>query len=105
MRIEGLDEGDSPVATRQREVTDDLGQCATGPPDVLQESGDREAYYERYRALVEAEYRATGESCDANPPALRHADADPLRTFGPASETHPDERRWRSAAASDRSDQ
>jgi hypothetical protein len=45
---------------------------------------DREARHVHYRALVEAEYR------DAR---LLHADADPLRAFGSASETHPAELR------------
>ena len=65
-------------------------------------SAEREAYFVRYRALVAAEYRDAHRSQDATLTALPqalvgpegkllHADADPLRAFGPASETHPDE--------------
>jgi hypothetical protein len=55
-----------------------------------------------YQALVEAEYKDAHWSRDSGQPTLRqpsagpegkllHADADPLRVFGPASETHPEE--------------
>ncbi|HEY0934638.1 MAG TPA: hypothetical protein VGD91_12950, partial [Trebonia sp.] len=65
-------------------------------------SAEREARHVCYRALVETEYRDTHSSQDAALPAspqfsadsdlrLLHADADPLRALGPASETHPDE--------------
>jgi hypothetical protein len=68
----------------------------------LEENADQKAYNVHYRALVEAEYRDAHRSWDADLPALRqgwadhdktllHADADPLRAFGPASETHPAE--------------
>jgi hypothetical protein len=67
-----------------------------------EESAERGIYLARYRALAEAEYREERQSRDANLPApvqawadsekkLLHADADPLRAFGPASETHPAE--------------
>lgn len=66
------------------------------------ESAERQAYQVHYRALVEAEYKDAHWSRDSGRPALRqasagpegkllHADADPLRVFGPASETHPEE--------------
>jgi hypothetical protein len=72
---------------------------ASLPPE---ESASRETYLARYRALAEAEYREERQSRDTNLPApvqasadsekkLLHADADPLRAFGPASETHPAE--------------
>lgn len=65
-------------------------------------SAEREAYLVRYPALVEAEYRDARRSRDGELPGLRqvsadhkkellHADADPLRAFGPALETHPAE--------------
>lgn len=67
-----------------------------------EEVAERQAYLVHYRAVVEAEYRDAGgpwaAGLLASRPAsadhetkLLHADADPLRTFGPASETHPDE--------------
>lgn len=52
---------------------------------------DRKAFHVHYRAIVEAEYRDARRSRDAGLPALRHADADPLRVFGSASDTHPAE--------------
>jgi hypothetical protein len=66
------------------------------------ESAERQAYHVHYRALVEAEYKDAHWSRDSGQPTLRqpsarpegkllHADADPLRVFGPASETHPEE--------------
>jgi hypothetical protein len=66
------------------------------------ESAERQAYQAHYRALVETEYEDDHWSRDSGQPALRqssdghegkllHADADPLRVFGPASETHPEE--------------
>ena len=62
----------------------------------------RQAYQVDYRALAEAESEDAHLSRDSGQPALRqlsdgtkgkllHADADPLRVFGPASETHPEE--------------
>jgi hypothetical protein len=65
-------------------------------------NADREAYLAQYRVLVEAEYRDARRSWDGDRPALRqaradhektllHADADPLRAFGSAFETHPAE--------------
>jgi hypothetical protein len=65
-------------------------------------SASRETYFARYRALAEVEYREERQSRDTNLPAsmyasadsekkLLHADADPLRAFSPASETHPAE--------------
>jgi hypothetical protein len=67
-----------------------------------EDRAEREIYLARYRALAEAEYREERQSRDTNLPApvqasadsdkkLLHADADPLRAFGPASETHPAE--------------
>lgn len=102
MRIERLSEGDSPAPDLRRQATDDPGLGATNPPDDLDEDWDREAYHARYRALVEAEYRDASRSDEADSSASRqtwtdhgenwlHADADPLRAFGPASETHPAE--------------
>jgi hypothetical protein len=80
---------------------------------VTSEIADRQTYevqfrraidteYGTARALAEAEYREERQSRDTNLPApvqasadsekkLLHADADPLRAFGPASETHPAE--------------
>jgi hypothetical protein len=66
------------------------------------ESSERRAYQVHCRALVETEYEDAHWSRDSGQPALRqpsegaegkllHADADPLRVFGPASETHPEE--------------
>jgi len=66
------------------------------------ESAERQAYQAHYRALVEVEYKDAHWSRDSGEPTLRqpsagpegkflHADADPLRVFGPASETHPEE--------------
>ena len=65
-------------------------------------NADREAYLAQYRVLVGAEYQDARRSWDGDLQALRqawadhektllHADADPLRAFGPASETHPAE--------------
>jgi hypothetical protein len=62
----------------------------------------RQARLVHYRALVEVEYREVRPSQNMDLPALveasensenkfLHADADPLRAFGPASETHPAE--------------
>jgi hypothetical protein len=64
------------------------------------EALDRSSYAASYRATVE--YEDAHWSRDSGQPALRqpsdgpegkllHADADPLRVFGPASETHPEE--------------
>jgi hypothetical protein len=100
--IERLSEGDSPTANCQREASDDVGLRAASAPEILQENWDREAYRAHYRALVDAEYEAAYQSRDADLPGLPHssadqekssphADADPLRAFGPASETHPAE--------------
>lgn len=66
------------------------------------ESADQETYAAHYRALVEAEYRDVRWSSGTDLPTLGqagadrekrflHADADPLRAFGSASETHPAE--------------
>lgn len=66
------------------------------------ESADREDQVAYYRALVEAEYRDARRSSGTDLPTLGqawadhekellHADADPLRAFGPAYETHPAE--------------
>jgi hypothetical protein len=52
---------------------------------------DRKAFHVHYRAIVEVEYWDARRSRDADLPALRHADADPLRVFGSASDTHPAE--------------
>jgi len=71
-------------------------------PGASHGDGGREAYYVHYQALVEAEYQDTRRSWDADLPAspqswadhetkLLHPDADPLRAFGPAFETHPGE--------------
>jgi hypothetical protein len=65
------------------------------------ESAERQAYQVQYRPLVEGEYGDARWSWDPGQPVLRqpsdgpegkllHADADPLRVFGPASETHPE---------------
>lgn len=96
MGIEHLREG---VDARRSATIDDPGVSTPGRPDVLQDS-DREAYHLYYRTLVEAEYRDAGRPADlqTEQPSggnhegiMRHADADPLRVFGPASETHPAE--------------
>lgn len=66
------------------------------------ESAERQEYQIYYRAHVEAEYKDAHWSRDSGQTASRkappgpegkllHADADPLRRFGPASETHPEE--------------
>ena len=102
MGIERLSEGDSSAACYRPEAIDNPDPHTVGPPDVLQEEWDRQAYHVYYRTLVEAEYRDARQSWDADLPALQqagpdhekallHPDADPLRAFGPASETHPAE--------------
>jgi hypothetical protein len=75
------------------------GNCSL----TVNESAEmRQARLVRYRALVEVEYREVRPSQNMDLPALveasensetklLHADADPLRAFGPASETHPAE--------------
>lgn len=75
------------------------GNCSL---TVNETSEMRQTRLVHYRALVEVEYREVRPSQNMNPPALveasensetklLHADADPLRAFGPASETHPAE--------------
>ena len=77
---------------------DDVG----GGGHSSSESAERQAYQVHYRAFVEAECKDAHGSRDSGQPTLRqpsaetegkllHADADPLRVFGPASETHPEE--------------
>jgi hypothetical protein len=100
MRIERLSEDDSSAANYPREAIDDLRLRAAPTPDAPQENWSRETYHIYYRALVEAEYSDAGQSLDTDSAGLRktlvqheqkllHADADPLRAFGPAHETHP----------------
>lgn len=102
MGIEHLSDGDSSAVTPRHEATDVPDPRTTVLPDIPEEHWDRQAYHIHYRALVEAEYRDAHGSWDSDPSALRqagpgheqsllHADADPLRAFGPASETHPAE--------------
>jgi hypothetical protein len=68
----------------------------------LRESADREDHVAYYRALVETEYRdarrpsgtdlpTLGQAWADHEKELLHANADPLRAFGPAYETHPAE--------------
>jgi hypothetical protein len=77
------------------DVVDGRGRSST-------ESAERQAYQVHCRALIEAETKDAHWSRDSGRPTLRqplaglegkllHADADPLRVFGPASETHPEE--------------
>jgi hypothetical protein len=77
---------------------DDVG----GRDHSSTEIAEWRAYQVHYRALAEAKSEDTHCSRDSGQPALRqpsaglegillHADADPLRVFGAASETHPDE--------------
>ena len=74
------------------------GRISDAPPTAEHEAPSRLALAAEYRATVEAAYRAydraatpeTGDQRTDNGRFL-HADADPLRTLGPASETHPAE--------------
>lgn len=110
MRIDYPAEGDeAPRASSETSSASPLSTVGPEPPD-------RTAYAAKYRALVDAAYsydravtpETTGwktystERGDADLSALSrdsagpekkllHADADPLRAFGPASETHPAE--------------
>jgi hypothetical protein len=70
MGIERLDDGDAPAAGHGRRAAD------TPAPAFQYETRDRETYYAQYRAAVEAEYRAAGESWDGVAPQLRDAWAD-----------------------------
>ena len=65
------------------------------------ESAECQEYRAHYQAVVEVEYKDAHWSRDSGESTLRqpsagserkflHADADPLRVFGPASETHPE---------------
>ena len=75
------------------------GDCSL----TVDESAEkRQGRLVHYQALVEVEYREVRRSQNIDLPALAkasensetkllHADADPLRVFGPASETHPAE--------------
>jgi hypothetical protein len=93
VRIDRLDDGDAPLISRGRveQATPDACQ-GNGDRSLNSEaSADRKAFHVYYRTLVEAEYRDARGSWDADPSVLRHADADPLRVFGTASETHPAE--------------
>jgi hypothetical protein len=93
VRIDLPAEGDTPRARPESSAADT-------PPFAGHEPPDRVACAAKYRALVEAEYRDAVRPRDTDLPALvqapvdpekkfLHADADPLRAFGPASETHP----------------
>jgi hypothetical protein len=82
-------EDDTPCAKPESHAADT-------PPTVGHEPLDRAAFAASYRAVVDAaysEYRAvTPETAERKTlQAFLHADADPLRAFGPASETHPSE--------------
>ena len=109
MRVDLPAEGDTTRTGPESHVADT-------PPTAGHEPSDRAAYAAQYRETVEAAYHAYQaatpatadrqvsevQSRDTNLPApvqasadagkkLLHADADPLRAFGPASETHPAE--------------
>ena len=93
MGIDRLDEGDAPPISRGR-VEDATPGAWQGDGDRSLNSeanADRKAFHIHYRTLVEAEYRDTRGAWDAGLSVLRHADADPLRALGSASETHPAE--------------
>jgi hypothetical protein len=74
------------------------GRTANASPTVGCEAPGRLALAAEYRATVDAAYRAyyraaTPDTADRATDDARflHADADPLRALGPASETHPAE--------------
>jgi hypothetical protein len=95
MRIDLPAEGETPRTGPENSAVDTQPVAGHEPPD-------RVAYAVEYRALVEAKYRDALRSRETDLPALvqapvvsekkfLHADADPLRALGPASETHPAE--------------
>lgn len=74
------------------------GRIADASPTAEYEAPNRLALAVEYRAAADAAYRAyyraaTPETADptADDARFLHADADPLRALGPASETHPAE--------------
>lgn len=99
MGIDRLDEGDAPPISRgsgDQPSAEPFSEPHDGCGLSLEENADREAYFAHYRALVEAEYRDADLPTSLQASAdheknLLHADADPLRSLGPAFETHPAE--------------
>jgi hypothetical protein len=104
-----IDHGHSTAKEPERETVTFVGRRVE-PEDwhphlqtARYEALDRPSYAASYRATVDAVYDAhQAEAADSGQPALRqpsdgpegkllHADADPLRVFGAASETHPEE--------------
>jgi hypothetical protein len=62
------------------------------PPTAGLDLPDRVAFAASYRAAVDAAYCAyRAVTPETEQKTFQHADADPLRAFGPASETHPSE--------------
>ena len=90
MKIDLPVEGDTPTVEPESHVPDT-------PPAAGHEPPDRVAFAAEYRATVDAVYRdyraMTPETVERKASEARflHADADPLRALGPASETHPSE--------------
>jgi hypothetical protein len=87
---------DSPVED-DTPRTEPVSRAADTPLAAGHEPLDRVAFAISYRAVVDAAYsedrRVTPEVAErkAFQGQFLHADADPLRAFGPASETHPSE--------------